>query len=42
MEKRQFTINETFTTEEEEKLKAAKEKSGLTWHDFIMKRCTKC
>jgi hypothetical protein len=29
-------INETFTDEEFERLKNAKEKTGLNWHDFIM------
>ena len=31
-----ITINVTFNDEEQEKLEALKEASGLSWHDFIL------
>lgn len=31
-----ITINVTFEGEQEEKLVKLKEKSGLSWHDFIL------
>ena len=31
-----MTINVTFNDEEEEKIQALKDASGLGWHDFIL------
>lgn len=30
------TVNETFSDEEFEELKKAKDESGMSWHDFIL------
>ena len=31
------TINETFTKKEFEEIKSIKKKTGLNWHDFILR-----
>jgi hypothetical protein len=31
------TINETFTEDEFEEIEAIKKKTGLNWHDFILR-----
>ena len=31
------TINETFTEKEFEEIKSIKKKTGLNWHDFILR-----
>lgn len=35
------TLNETFTEEEYESIKKVKEKSGKSWHDFIISAAEK-
>ena len=34
---RMNTINETFTENEFEEIKSIKKKTGLNWHDFILR-----